>query len=82
MGNGPAASLYDLVDWPGTRFEILFAVIHCTGGDVLITASALTLAALVARMRSWPFFGNRMALTSNYISEKIRASPRPPSLRY
>ena len=48
----------------GTRLEILFAVIHCTAGDLLITASALTLAALVARIGHWPFFGNRMALTA------------------
>jgi len=48
----------------GTRFEVLFVVIHCTAGDLLITASALTLAALVARIGHWPFFGNRMALTA------------------
>jgi hypothetical protein len=47
----------------GTKLEILFAVIHCTAGDLLITASALALAALVARIRHWPFFGNRMMLT-------------------
>ena len=32
--------------WTGTKREILFAVIHCSGGDLLITASALALAAL------------------------------------
>ncbi len=48
----------------GTRLEILFAVIHCTAGDLPITASALALAALVARIRRWPFLGNRMALTA------------------
>jgi hypothetical protein len=48
----------------GTRLEILFAVIHCTAGDLLITASALSLAAPVARIGRWPFFGNRMALTA------------------
>jgi hypothetical protein len=41
--------------WTGTRSEILFAVIHCTGGDLLITAAALALAALVAQMGHWPF---------------------------
>jgi hypothetical protein len=50
--------------WTGTRLEILFAVIHCTAGDLLITASALALAALIARIGRWPFFGNRMALTA------------------
>jgi hypothetical protein len=44
----------------GTRFEILFAVIHCTAGDLLITASALVLAVLAG----WPFFGSRMALAA------------------
>jgi len=48
----------------GTSFEILFAVIHCTAGDLLITASTLGLAALVARIGRWPFFGNRMAVTA------------------
>jgi len=47
----------------GTRFEILFAIIHCTAGDLLITACALTLAALIARIERWPFFGKRMMLT-------------------
>ena len=48
----------------GTRLEILFAVIHCTAGDLLITASALALAALVAKIERWPFFGKRMMLTA------------------
>jgi hypothetical protein len=48
----------------GTRFEILLAVIHCTAGDQLITACALALAALLARIGHWPFFGNRMMLTA------------------
>jgi hypothetical protein len=48
----------------GTRLEILFAVIHCTAGDLLITVFALALAALAARIGRWPFFGNRMALTA------------------
>jgi hypothetical protein len=48
----------------GTWFEILFAVIHCTAGDLLITASALALAALIARIGRWPFFAKRMMLTA------------------
>jgi len=48
----------------GTRLEILFAIIHCTAGDLLITVFALALAALAARIGRWPFFGNRMALTA------------------
>jgi soluble P-type ATPase len=41
----------------GSRHEILFAVIHCSAGDALITASALALAALIARLGHWPLFG-------------------------
>jgi hypothetical protein len=48
----------------GTKLDILFAVIHCTTGDLLITAFALALAGLVARIGHWPFFGNRMVLTA------------------
>ena len=40
------------------------AVCRCTAGDLLITASALALAALIARIGRWPFFGNRMMLTA------------------
>jgi hypothetical protein len=50
--------------WTGTRRETLFAVIHCTGGDLLITASSLVPAALVARITRWPLFGGRTALTA------------------
>jgi hypothetical protein len=39
----------------GTTLEILFAVIHCTAGDLLITACALALAALAAGIGHWPF---------------------------
>jgi hypothetical protein len=34
----------------GTWGEIVFAVIHCTAGDALITAAALLLAILMARL--------------------------------
>jgi hypothetical protein len=50
--------------WTGTRREILFAVVHCAGGDLLITASVLALVTLVARIGHWPFFGGRMAFTA------------------
>jgi hypothetical protein len=56
-------SLYTIW-WTGTRLEILFTVIHCTAGDLLITACALTLAALIAPIGRWPFFGKRMMLTA------------------
>lgn len=38
----------------GTRGEQAFAVIHCTGGDVLIAGSSLLMALLFAGHRSWP----------------------------
>jgi hypothetical protein len=63
MGDGPAAALYDLVGRHEAR-DPLFAVIHCTAGDLLITASALALAALVAKIERRPFFGKRMMLTA------------------
>ena len=38
----------------GTRGEQAFAVLHCTGGDVLIALAALTLALVIAGERGWP----------------------------
>ena len=38
----------------GTRGEQAFAVVHCTGGDVLIALAALTLALVIAGERGWP----------------------------
>ncbi len=45
--------LYTLWD-TGSASEILFAVLHCTGGDLLIAAGALALAILLLGQRSWP----------------------------
>ena len=39
---------------------IVWAVIHCTGGDLLIAASTYGVAALVARDSGWPA-GSRLA---------------------
>jgi hypothetical protein len=50
--------------WTGTRREILFALIHCTGGDLLISAAALGLASLIARLSRRPFLGGGMILTA------------------
>lgn len=36
----------------GTRGEIAFAAIHCTGGDILIALSALMLATSSCRTRA------------------------------
>lgn len=38
----------------GTVREQAFAVVHCTGGDVLIALSALTLALITVGDESWP----------------------------
>jgi hypothetical protein len=38
----------------GTRGEILFAALHCTGGDLLIGLSALTAALLLTARSAWP----------------------------
>jgi hypothetical protein len=56
-------SLYTIW-WTGTWGEILFAVIHCTAGDALITVAALVLAVLTARVLGWPLFGGRMLLAA------------------
>jgi len=38
----------------GTAREMAFSVLQCTGGDVLIALSALTLALIVVGTKSWP----------------------------
>ena len=48
----------------GTPREIFTALIHCTGGDVLITTSTLTVASAVAGLFHWRAFGWRMAFTA------------------
>ena len=45
--------LYQLF-WSGTTREIAFAVLHCTGGDLLIAASSLLTALVLIGKRSWP----------------------------
>lgn len=38
----------------GTASELVFAVVHCTGGDVLIALSSLVLALMLLGTRDWP----------------------------
>ena len=38
----------------GMAGDIAFAIVHCTAGDVLITAAALLLALLLAGKAAWP----------------------------
>lgn len=49
--------------WTGTWGEIVFAAVHCTGGDVLIALTSLTLALLVAGTGAWPFERYRVVAT-------------------
>jgi hypothetical protein len=41
----------------GTAFELAFAALHCTGGDVLIALSTLMLALFLAGDDAWPARG-------------------------
>lgn len=38
----------------GSWGEIVFAIVHCTGGDLLIAGSTLLLALFLAGHREWP----------------------------
>jgi hypothetical protein len=38
----------------GTAGEVAFAIIHCTGGDILIAVAVLVLALLLAGHENWP----------------------------
>ncbi len=47
-----------------TGREVLSAAVHCTGGDILITAATFGLAAALARLCGWPPFGGRMVVSA------------------
>lgn len=40
--------------WEGTPGEILFAALHCTGGDILIAGTALLGSILLLGTQNWP----------------------------
>ena len=48
----------------GTPREIVTALIHCTGGDILITTVTLAVAAALARLFRWRALGSRMVFTA------------------
>ena len=48
----------------GTPREIVFALFHCTGGDILITTVTLAAAVTLARHFCWRPFGWRMVFTA------------------
>lgn len=43
----------------GSAEEIIFAALHCTGGDVLIALGALAAAFLLLATSAWPVGGHR-----------------------
>jgi hypothetical protein len=58
----PANLVWESVHMPlytiwneGTWGEIVFAAVHCTGGDILIAMSALMLALMLSGS-GWPYF--------------------------
>ena len=55
--------LYTLWD-TGTRGEIVFAAVHCTGGDVLIASATLLMSLLLFGNNQWP----RQAFTAVTLS--------------
>lgn len=72
--------------YDGTVNEIVFAVLHCTGGDLLIAGAALLGALLIAGDRQWPrarfrtvaaitiLGGLAYTLFSEWLNTKIRGS--------
>tara|TARA_R110002110_G_scaffold177604_1_gene382108 strand:- start:174 stop:737 length:564 start_codon:yes stop_codon:yes gene_type:complete len=57
----PLYTIWETGDWG----EIIFAVVHCTGGDILIALSAIVLSLLLAGRADWPAsrFGLVLVLT-------------------
>ena len=53
--------LYTLWD-TGTYSEIVFAALHCSGGDALIGLSTIVLALFICGNAFWPTIGNRRVI--------------------
>lgn len=51
----------------GTPGEILFAVVHCTGGDLLITLSTMMLALVLFGTARWPAVGAKHVLIATLV---------------
>ncbi|MBA3477112.1 MAG: hypothetical protein H0T52_01740 [Lautropia sp.] len=74
------------IGWTGTWSEVVFAAVHCTGGDVLIALSSMTIALLIAGDDAWPrhrhtavasltiFFGVAYTTFSEWLNIIIRAA--------
>lgn len=52
----------------GTTSEIIFAAVHCTGGDILIALSSIMLALFLAGNSSWPSARGLPVITLTLIS--------------
>ncbi len=46
----------------GTLQEIVFAAVHCTGGDILISLASIMLALFLAGDHHWPYENDRRVL--------------------
>ena len=87
--------LYRIWD-DGNAAEIAFAVVHCTGGDLLIALAALSAALLLAGSSAWPadrllrvgvltvVLGVAYTVYSEWLNVSVRAAwsygPRMPTL--
>jgi hypothetical protein len=70
----------------GSLSEMLFAVVHCTGGDVLIAGASLLLALLISGNPAWPkenyrsvacltlAFGIAYTAFSEWLNTEVRGS--------
>src|SRR5215204_4217276 len=63
----------------GTRPQIVFAAVHCTGGDVLIGLSALTVALMLVGTPAWP--RERFGAVNRGSCRSRRGAPRPRAAR-
>ena len=66
VGNRPAAALHDLAHGHARRARL--AVVHCTGGDILIAFSSLLLSLVLTGSGEWPRrrFGRVAALAVGF----------------
>jgi len=70
----------------GTRREIVFAALHCTGGDILIALSSVVLSLFLAGSSAWPsarfrrvmvitvVFGVSYTIFSEWLNIEIRGA--------
>jgi hypothetical protein len=70
----------------GSAYEIAFAVVHCTGGDLLIALAALSAALALAGSARWPAhrfravglltiaFGAAYTIYSEWLNVNVRAA--------